>query len=174
MLRSISVYGRGHWYFWESTCSPIKAAAIPDQWLELCLMTCVLASLVQFSDSPFFICSMSTRTSDMALAHWWCPALVWLHTFLYISFSFSAEDVAWMSCEIDVLFLRLSIYTESLGDLKGYISLHASESHLSYQRRVVGLVWGHLKLTSHQLWLWMFCPFQTWLSLNYNLMSLHF
>ena len=137
-------------------------------------MTCVLASLVQFSGSPFFICIMSTRTSDMALAHWWCPALVWLHTFLYISFSFSTEDVAGMSCEIDVLFLRLSIYTESLDDLKRYTSLHVSESHLSYQRRVVGLVWGHLKLTSHQLWLWMFCLFQTWLSLNYHLMSLHF
>ena len=81
---------------------------------------------------------------------------------------------AGMSCEIDVLCLRLSIYTESLDDLNRYTSLHASESHLSYQRRVVGLVWGHPKLTSHQLWLWMFCPFQTWLNLNYHLMSLHF
>ena len=111
-------------------------------------MTCVLASMVQFSGSPFFICIISTRKSDTALAHWWCPALVWLHTFLYMSFSFSTEDIAEMSCEVDVLFLRLSIYTESLDDLKRYISPHAPQSYLSYQRRVVGLVWGHLKLTS--------------------------
>ena len=83
------------------------------------------------------------KKSDMALAHGWCPALVWLHTFLYMSFSFSTEDIAGMSCEVGVLFLRLS-----LNDLKSYISLHASESNLSHQRNVVGLVWGHLQLTS--------------------------
>ena len=128
-------------------------------------MTGFLASLVQSSDPNFFSCIISTRKSDMALAHWWCPALVWLHTFLYISFLFSTEDIAGMSCEIDVLFRRLSIYTGSLYYFKRHISLHASESYLPYQWGVVGLVWRHLKLTSYQLCWWMFCPFQTWLCL---------
>ena len=60
------------------------------------------------------LCIISTRTSDMALAHYWWPVLVWLYTFLYMSFSFSTEHIAGMSYEIDVLFHRLSIYTESL------------------------------------------------------------
>ena len=104
-------------------------------------MTGFLASLVQLSDSPFFICIISTRKSDMALAHWWCPALVWLHTFLYMSFLFSTEDIAGMSCEIDVLFRRLSIYR---------VSVLLQEAHKSSCFRVpfvipVGSCWTCLK-----------------------------
>ena len=57
---------------------------------------------------------LSTIKSDMASVHWWCYALVWLHTVLCMSYSFCTEDITGMSCEIGVLFLRLSTYTESL------------------------------------------------------------
>ena len=156
-----------------STCSTTWTVAMPDQWLYLSLITYVLASLHQCYGSSF-ICIISTRVSDMTLADWWYPAMVWLQTFLYLSFSFSTDDMAGMSFGIDFLFLRLSIYTDSRYDLERNIGHHASETHLSYQWWVIGIVWRHLKLTSHQICLWMFCRFQTWLSLNYHLVSLHF
>ena len=125
----------------DSGNTRLVAIAVPD---DMCLGT--LDPVLWLSFLRLYHVYQDER---YALTPWWCPALVGLHTFLYISFSFSTEDVAEMLCEIDVLFLRLSIYTESLDDLKRYISLHASESHLSYLRRVVGLVedilsWHHI------------------------------